>query len=213
MALHFHECDRFRKEIGQCPFRRFVEDDDDDEEDEERKSDALKIPFMLPARSARDADLERRGSASNPLLIFPDLVTARRKELERMAAIQRGGELESIPDFRDFPLGGRGLPETISVLTAIALMRVFGKLRSGGPINTSRAVRTAERVSARGLRQLGIGRPASARPGIRGRGGFHVNAAADLKFLFQGVVNKRLLDGTIRTTPNFGGEGVTGGPF
>ncbi len=169
-----HDCDRFKAVGLRCPFRRFEEEEDESQEEE--KGSFPK--FMVPARKEREvADNISR----LPLVVHgqPQM----KKALERLAAIQSGGGLSSIPQIGvpNFPLQGRGHPEIISALAAIALMKFFGAVRSKGFGMSGRVVQAGERRVAQGLSKV-IGKVSGAGR-TRGRGGFHVDAAADLKRL------------------------------
>ncbi len=190
-----HECDRFRAVGLECPFRRFREDDDDEEEPEER--DAHEIPLALPGRAARERELNN----ITTLAVAPKEL---REALERMAAFQRMGELQSIPNFTrqpairglpkipDFPLSGRGHPEIISILAAIAISRGLAMLRARGFPTNSLGVRLSERLAAKGLRKVSeISKRGSVRQTGRGRGGFNVNAARELRGLLFGFGQRK----------------------
>lgn len=173
-----HECDRFKVRLGlPCPFRKSREDLDEEEDEDER--DAFDIPLALPGRAAKERSL----SNITTLAVAPKEL---REALERMAAFKQLGGAPSIPSF---PFQGRGHPEIISVLTAIALMTAFRALRSKGFGMGSNAVRIGERHVAQGLSKV-VKPQGSAR--VAGRGGFHVNAAADLRRLLFG--RRRLRD-------------------
>lgn len=171
-----HECDRFGLQGIPCPFRKFKEDEDEDPEEQKGR-----IPFELaiPARRAKDFRDQLRPVV--PLAVAPKEL---REALERMAAFQQEGDMLSIPDF---PLSGRGHPEIIATLTAIALMTAFRQLRGSGSGTASSVVRAGERRVAQGLAK--VAKPLGFSPGqgrTMGRGGIHVNAAADLRRLIFG---------------------------
>lgn len=184
--LENHECDRFRVVGLECPFRRLLDDEEDEQEEEERQ----RIPLALPGRRRREAE----DAEGNPLLIFPHADPQIRKALERMAALMRDGGLRSIPrEVPSFPLSGRGHTEIIATLAAIAIMRALGGLRSTGSSVPVQPVRISEQRAARGLNQLqGISKSAPGAGRTMGRGGFHVNAAANMRRLF-GLSPRRLL--------------------
>lgn len=177
-----HECDRFIAEGLECPFRRFREDADPEEEEKEAEQQKAfefpdSIPFMVPERRRTSGDVEKNLGAISDLAVAPREL---REALERMAAFKQIGELSSIPDF---PFSGRGHPAIMSVLAAITIMTVLRSLRSAGFGTGFQGVRTSERHAAKGLAQ--VGRPVG--PGrTMGRGGFQVNAAADLRRLLFG---------------------------
>lgn len=169
-----HECDRFIAKGLPCPFRKSRQDDDDDEGEEKQP-----FPLVFPAR--RKADQEQQLKNVTTLAVAPKEL---REALERMAAFQNVGELQSIPNF---PLSDRGQPEILSVLAAIALMKAFRALRARGLGTGLNAVRVGERHVTKGLAQV------AQRPLLGGRGGgLHVNASADLRRLLFGRRRLRL---------------------
>jgi len=147
-----------------CPFEDMEEDDEDDQPDERR------IPIAIPMRRAQEGQLDNLSQF--PVIAHGD--PAMRKALEKMAAIQREGGLKSIPRaVPSLPFGGRGHPELISILAAIAVMTGLKALRSTGFGASLRAVRLSETRAAKGLTRLsGIGGQPT---GGRG-GGLHVQA-------------------------------------
>lgn len=190
-----HECDRFLAVGLPCPFRRFVEDDDQ-EPDEEDEGDELQIPFMMPARRAKEKELAR----VTTLAVAPKEL---REALERMAAFKNLGGLPSLPDF---PLQGRGHPAIISALAAIALTVVFRTLRRAGLGQGSQLVRVGERRVAQGLSK--VARP----PRSQGRGGIHHNAAADMRRLLGFGPRRRRRDSTSTAVEGFDSFSETGFP-
>lgn len=186
--LHLHECDRFKAQGLVCPFRRFREDDEGLEREEDAKKDPelpdpddddhFQYPFVIK-RKQQQAELDNLRQL--PVIAHGD--PAMRKALERMAAIKKDGGLPSLPNIPipNFPLQGVGHQEIISVLAAIAIMNALRGMRSMSSGTSFPAVQGSERHAARGLskvlnRQSGVGR-------TKGRGGLHVNAAADLQKL------------------------------
>ncbi len=169
MALQFHECDRFRARGMSCPFEEMDEDDDDDEE-----QDKLFPPLAIPARKRRDGDL------ANNLSQFPVVAHGdpqMKEALERMAAIQNEGGLQSIPNLiPSLPFQGRGHPEIISILAAIAIMSTLKALRSTGLGKGFQAVKVSETRVARGLSKLGGIGGSAVRPGPPAGGGLHMRA-------------------------------------
>lgn len=172
--MRHHDCDRFRASGLRCPFRRFEPDEEQDDDDEQDKDGFPR--FVIPARRERDLEnnLSQLRVVQQPAI---------KEALERLAAIQNRGELESIPKIGvpNFPLSGRGHPEIIAVLSAIALMKFFGKMRSMGLGTTGPVVQAGERQLAKGLQKV-VGRasgkaksvlsPGQGRPLGPGRGGF-----------------------------------------
>lgn len=194
-----HRCARFRAAgLEECPFRRFLEDEDDDDDLAEEKGKEG-IPFMMPARRKRDMD------AQNNLrqFVIPHSDAPMRKALERLAAFKNIGGMPSVPDF---PFGGRGHPEIIAGLAAIAIMRALSAMRSSGSRPSMGAVSRAETLSGKGLKSLQRGAASfgQGRPVGPGRGGFSVNVSAELRRLFGGVVRKRLLDASSVIPPGGG---------
>lgn len=175
-----HECDRFGIRGIACPFRRSREDEDDEPDEEgERRAHRNVLPIALPGRRS-DADQDRQLRNITNIAVAPKEL---REALERMAAFKNIGGLPSIPSF---PFEGRGHQSTISVLTAIALMTAFRALRSRGLGQGLPMVRAGERHVSKGLQRVlsprGSGNPART----QGRGGIHVNAAANLRQLLFG---------------------------
>lgn len=183
MALLGHECDRFMVSgFRECPFRRQKEHEGDEDDEFDHEMD---IRLAFPAK--RNAD-QVEGRLP---LIFPHADPKVRKELERMAAFKDLGGLPSLPRMGqvvpEFPFGGRGHQEAVAILAALAAFQGLKLLRQTGRRPSLRAVQFSEKRSARGLSKvLGTGRTA-------GRGGFHVNAAADLRRLLFG--RRKILDG------------------
>lgn len=174
MALIGHDCDRFRSRGIDCPFRRFKEDDEEEPDEEQQ------IPFVMKKQQEQELDNLRQF----PIIAHGD--PAMRKALERMAAIKRDGGLPSIPPFRNpvpaFPLQGRGHPEIISAITAIAIMKALRSMRATGSNPGLQPVMTSERRVAKGLSRV-LGRQSGGLARTGGRGGLHVNAAAELQNL------------------------------
>ena len=139
------------------------------------------FPLAIPARKQKEQELDNLSRF--PVIAHGDPVMKR--ALERMAAMKNVGGLPSIPDLGRIgqpPFGGRGLPQITAVLSAIVIMQILRGMRSTGPGTSSRVVGRAETRSARELSKVskvgGFGR----NPGrTMGRGGIHVNAAADLR--------------------------------
>lgn len=182
MALQFHECDRFRAKLIECPFRKFKEDTLDEEDDDEFDHE-FDIRAMFPAKRK---DEELRNLRQMPVIAHGDPVM--KQALERLAAIKQDGGLTSIPNIpvTDFPLQGRGHPEIIAVLSAIAIMSALRGMRSLKSSPSLQAVRLSETRVAQGLsKALGRQSQGQSKSGGRvfGRGGIHVNAAADLQRL------------------------------
>lgn len=195
---NLHSCARFWALALECPFRRFRDHEEDDPPDEEFEQ------FVVGERKAKDADQELR----NVTQLIPHGDPVVRKLLERMAAIKDFGGLPSIPDsIPALPFGGRGHPEIIAVLTAIAIMSLLKGMRSLGPNPSLRAVTHAETQSGKGLK--GVSKTLSAR--TQGRGGFQVNAAADLRrLLFGRRKQRRKKDGGAALTGGFDEFSETG---
>lgn len=187
-----HECDRFRVFGLRCPFGGLKEDEEDeDEEEEEEGQKAERVPLMLPARRRSDADAQRELRNVTDIAVAPKEL---REALERLAAIKQRGAMRSIPEL---PFGGRGHPETFAALAAIALMTVFRALRKSGFGAGLRAVRIGEKHVSKGFSRV-VRPQASAGPGrTMGRGGLHVNAAADLRNLLFGRKQRRRGGGVI----------------
>lgn len=188
--LHGHDCDRFRAVGLQCPFRKFREDEDqpDDEEEEKKRSrdqelpeeKGTDIPFMFPARRSR-IDLPK----IRQLVVAhgdPEMAEA----LERMAAFKNTGGLPSIPNFPRMksPLSEQSMAAIMAALTGIGVMQALRLMRQTGSNPNFQAVQASERHAAKGLSKVSNARGlGSAR--TSGRGGIHVNAAADLKRLLR----------------------------
>lgn len=168
MALHNHECARFRQFGMSCPFEELKEDDEEDEEH--------RIPIAIPARRSQSQMADNL--VQFPIIAHGDPVM--RKALERMAAIQHEGGLQSIP--RSVP--AMGLPSSgsvaqplIAILTAVAIMEGLRRSRSLKSGASLKAVRASEVRAAKGLTQLsptGRGSPRGQAAG--GGGGFHMKA-------------------------------------
>lgn len=204
-----HECARFTKVGLTCPFRRSEEDDDDEPDekavrelqDAQEKFDEREIPFAVPARKTRDP--ENRMGAISQFAVAP---VELREQLERMAAFQREGGLQSVPRFPplratpDFPFQGRGHPGLVSILAALAVMQGLRLARSGKLRTGLQQVKASEMRAAQGLSKA----VRSVKSGgfARGRGGLHVNAALDLRNLI-GV--RRKLGGFIQNPHTIGG--------
>lgn len=191
-----HECDRFAAEGMPCPFRLSPEDDDNTPEPLDRE-DRNKFPQFIPfplRKFPREIDQEQLERLKRLEQVRTRAISEEemRKQLERLNSIQQRGGMRSIPRIPDFPLQGRGHLATTSVLSAIALMTIFRMLRSGGFGTGLQAVRVGERHVAQGLSK--VARPARS----MGRGGLHVNAAADLR---------RLLFGRRKQRERFGSAG------
>lgn len=184
MALFGHECDRFMVSgFRECPFRRRDEHEDDEDDDFD---DAMEFRLAFPVK--RNAD---QVEGRSPLTIA-HLQPKMREALERMAAIKDVGGLPSIPRFDptipEFPFGGRGHQEAAAILAALAAMQGLRLLRQTGSRPSLQAVQHSEKRAARGLSKvLGTSR-------TRGRGGLHVNEAANLRRLLFG--RRKLLNGT-----------------
>lgn len=169
MALDLHDCSRFQKRMIECPFRGMDEHDDDDDEDDPEEPGS-RIPIAIPMR--------RQAQVSDNLSQFPVIahgVPEMKKALERMAALQRVGELQSIPSSRSL---GRGAPELISILAAIAITTSLLSGRVSRSARSFQAVRTAEQRVSKGFgRLIQTGKPGSPggfggmlRPAARFRG-------------------------------------------
>lgn len=186
MHLPNHECSRFiLRQLG-CPFRRppererklrnITERRPDDERFEDEPPDDEVFPIIpVPGRKA-DERIRQNLNNLTTLAVAPKEL---REALERMAAFQQEGELQSIPPVRSLAPNtpGFGRRPTMAVLTAIAIAASLKSSQSGSFGKGFRAVQAAELRSARGLQTLGRTSP------VRGRGGLHVNAAADLRGL------------------------------
>ncbi len=164
MSLHLHDCDRFRAKDMLCPFQDLEEDDDDPDTESED------LPLAIPARKQREMMVDNLSQF--PVIAHGD--PRMKKALERMAAIQHGGGLPSIPrEVPNLPFQGRGHPELISILAAIAIMSALKGMRSITSSPSFQAVRVSESRVAKGLTRLGQ----SGRPGSRGGfGGIHTQA-------------------------------------
>jgi len=109
VPLDLHECARFTRVIGECPFRRFKEDDDQEEErvpvrqpfplqreEEVRET----VPAFVPAARRQDRDKRQRPGTGAEMLTDPVIAHAMpdmRKALERMLPIQELGGFRSLP--------------------------------------------------------------------------------------------------------------------
>lgn len=182
-----HDCDRFRRVGLECPFRRLPEDDDDQDEEEQKKRAAreladegrgsrdLDIPLFFPGKRPNDADAQRP-------LRFP--VTSRpliERGIERVAAFQRVGELQSIPPVKPgaasqeaFPFNALTPRALIASLSAIMIMQGLRALRSQGFSTASQGVARSEKRSARVLSQGLAQSPGQGPLRGPGRGGMHV---------------------------------------
>ncbi len=163
--MRHHACGNFRQFGMECPFGE-IEEHQDEEEDER-----FKLPFAVPARRANDRMAENLSQFPVVAHGQPDMA----EKLKRIAAIQREGGLQSIPNF---PFGGRGHPELISILAAIAIMTGLRALQASGFGTGSQGVRASEMRAGRGLSGLSgtSGVAQGSRTGLRGRGGLHVQA-------------------------------------
>jgi len=203
--MHMHECDRFTttSAFGECPFRRMPGHEEEDEERDQPDEQAVRFPFeaLIPARRRRDANLGDNLSQF-PVIAHGDPVM--RKALERMAAIQTVRGLPSLPDSTKLPpfqLRGPNRREVVATIAMLVIMQSLRALRSTGPSPSFQAVRASERHAARGLSQVG-------QPGrTGGRGGLHVNAAADLRRLMFGRRKIEELGGPIAGFDSFSETG------
>ncbi len=190
-----HSCGNFRRFGMECPFLDIKGHDPDNEHESRR------IPFALPARRANDEmedNLRRLPTVAHGQ---PEMKEA----LERMAAIQREGGLRSIPrrvpelmpDFGsrkvgDLPFGGRGHPELISILAAIAIMQGLRALRSRGFSPGVQSVSQSEMRSARGLnRASGTSGAGPRSTGTVAGQGFHLRAETFRRPLRAPKLNER----------------------
>lgn len=124
MVLELHECARFTRVIGDCPFRRFKEDDDSEEEKipvrfptffereaEERRTE----PAFVPAARRQDRDRRQRGDPGQGQEISVPVIAhgqpAMKKALERMLPIQELGGFRSLPPLLQI------MPEIANLLT------------------------------------------------------------------------------------------------
>lgn len=200
--MEHHDCDRFRVAGLACPFKGM--EDHEDEEDAEEDESAFEL--ALPGRKAKERELDNLRQF--PVIAHGD--PAMKKALERMAAIKNTGGFPSLPNMSpvpEFPLQGRGHREIMAVLSAAAIMQGLRMLRSTGSGVNSRAVQMSERRAAGGLSKV-LGRSGSARTG--GRGGLHVNAAADLQNLIG--FKRKLRDTGSGLTAGFDSFSETGFP-
>ena len=186
-----HECARFEVQGIPCPFRPEEPDEEEDDDDVEERP-GIEIPLALPGRQSKN-QRGRMGQLNNILTLAHSQEEMREKlkviEGERIAAIVPGGESliqELLRTGQQF--GGNRL---FQVGTLIALATALAKLRGKGlglGLGTARAL---ERPVARGLGRLATGSGLTTAPGGPGRGGFHVNAAAELQSLFGGRSRRR----------------------
>ena len=190
--LMFHDCARFMMRRIDCPFRLLEDDPEEEEKDPQREREepeqaeeereGVKVPIALPGRRRdRFRRHERTSKRENPLEL-PTLAVAKgevREALERMRQLQFDGGLPSIPNIQDLglPSIGSGQQQIIAVLTAIAIAAALRSARGFQLGNTFQGVQASERRAARGLSKL------SDTSQLRGRGGFHRNAAQDLREL------------------------------
>lgn len=204
MSLHQHRCRRFERRGIPCPFRRTRghQDDDDEEFAAERQKPASAsrgfrwedvirslalgrgrrgqesqgrfkgFPREVPAPVGVPEEEARRIPAADPRQIpLPLPRTAIR--------FQEKGGLSFLPDMRQL-LREPSPQALIAVISSLLLME--GLRRSGGtPFGTpGQVVSRLESASTGQLRQL-----SSMAPGqggrTRGRGGFHVDAASQLR--------------------------------
>ncbi len=167
--LRNHECARFWALGLNCPFRKLDDLEDESPPDEE---------FFRDVGVGHRKSMEQRGDQLKNNLLVLHAQPEMRKILERMAAIQFEGGLPSIPkagELMGSPSGGLGRPELVPALAAIAIGVGLGMRRSSGSRPSMPAVRASERGAAKLLSgPLGTSR-------LRGRGGFHVNAAAAIQ--------------------------------
>jgi len=190
--LLFHDCSRFMIRKMTCPFRGLEEDPEEEDkqpvrereqpEQAEEEREGVRIPIALPGRNRRK---RHERSSERPLenpLELPLLAVAKgevREALERMRQLQFDGGLPSLPNIQDlaFPSLGQGHQQIIAVLTAIAIAAALKSSRGFQLGNTFQGVQLSERRVSKGLSKL------SDTSQLRGRGGFHRNAAADLREL------------------------------
>ncbi len=189
--LLFHDCARFMIRRISCPFRELEDDPEEGEkkpvrereepDQAEEEREGVRIPVALPGRREPTKRHERSFQRENPLEL-PLLAVAKgevREALERMRQLQFQGGLPSLPEIQDLALPslGQGGQQIIAVLTAIAIAAGLRSTRGFMLGNTFQGVQLSERRAARGLSKL------SDTSQLRGRGGFHRNAAADLREL------------------------------
>lgn len=172
MHLPMHDCSRFVVRGMPCPFRELAKPEaEDTPPDEEFFRDIIPIG---------ERNKEARTRALNNLSTIAVAKGEVKEALERMAAIQQTGGLPSIPNmepFMDFPLQGRGHPEIIAVLTAIAIAAGLRAGRSSTFRSGFRAVQASEMRVAQGLSKHFGTSP------LRGRGGMLRNDARALREL------------------------------
>lgn len=187
-----HECARFWANGLDCPFGdEQLDDDDDDTEEGERDVRDLALPARK--RNSRSQS-QRMGQLNNILTIAHSQEEMREKlkviEGERIAAIVPGGEallqrlLES-----GLNLSGNRLFQASAMA---ALAAAFFRLRGTGLMKGLPTVRSLERPVTKGLGKLSGGSGITTQQGTGGRGGFHVDAAAEIKALFGDRARRRV---------------------
>ncbi len=188
--MPLHECDRFRLRLGECPFAGFGSDDDE-HDIPEHKPPFIAFPGKRPNTQADEAKLPR-------LLTIAHSEADVRKALERIAAIQTQGQLAWIESRVTSSLLEHGPRGIMAALTAIVLTEVGRRYASTRTTGLSQTVRTLERRVSGQLQQV------RSTTGRGGRGGFHVNAAADLAAL-TGLPLRRFRDHS-RSSNDPGGQ-------
>lgn len=139
----------------ECPFRRLEDEEEDNEEEEDQA--AREFEKVIPlAERRRGADAVRGANVVD----FTNAVAMgeTRKALERMAAIQNVGGLQSIPQAGRLgsQLREHGPQGIMAVLTALALTALFRGMPAGRLGTTSLAVAMGERRAAQRFSMLNV---------------------------------------------------------
>ncbi len=166
--MSHHACEIFEIRGIPCPFGEFEEEDDDDDDDRRGRR------VMFPAKGDKDA----QNRVANVVDVFANTVPYNLAR-GRLGKLQEAGNRfpevgELIPNLtrnlQDLP--AQGIGGAFAGAAALALGEVLRRSQGkGSPLQLQRQV-----AGAFGRQETGFSG--------RGRGGFHVNAAANLKSLF-----------------------------
>lgn len=183
----------------ECPFVGFRDDDEDAEEEEKQSQKAVKEGAGeqdqdFPLQAIGFPERKRPRPQKEPI-IFPHMDPVIIKETRRIAALQRLGDLKSIPSAfsqEQFPFGDFTNQMLIAGLSAIMVMQGIRALRASGFSNSSLGVAMSEKRSAKGLRQAFGPSPGQGPLRGGGRGGFNL-----MESKFRGLLRRPKIGGTV----------------
>ncbi len=188
-----HMCRVWWKKGLDCPFARLHEDDDEDDPDSDD------IPIAIPARKQREGRLDNLSQLNAIFQNIGEPEHLQRGLREAAFTQERGGApflpkigkiLDELPVER-LRFTGRGHEGIMAALAAIVIFQLSKQLASSGFLRTSLM---GSRLNARAATQFSQLTQPTGRGSARtqGRGGFHVNAADQLRRMLGG---KRKLRG------------------